>query len=185
MILAASQGGELVHGLLNDCRSDCVVFVDCLTTGEINIRVLGSTAHGWAVRAESAGTMSCYQILIDHCTHIVIGKLLDFHNLMRGTETIEEMNKRNSGTERCLGGDQCHIHTFLNALGAQHCPTGLTSCVYVSVITEDRKTLACNSAGGDVEDGRGKLTGDLVHVRDHQQKPLRCGECGTQRASSE
>ena len=63
----------------------------------------------------------------------------------------------------------------------EHRETGLADGHHVGVVAEDRQRLRGQRAGRDVEHGRGQLAGDLVHVRDHQQQPLRGGERRRQR----
>ena len=52
----------------------------------------------------------------------------------------------------------------------------------IGMIAKDRERLGGQGAGGNMEDGRGQLAGDLEHVGDHQQQALRGGEGGGQRA---
>ena len=43
------------------------------------------------------------------------------------------------------------------------------------MVTEDVQSVARYAAGGNVDNVRKKLTGDLVHIRDHKKKTLRSG----------
>ena len=92
---------------------------------------------------------------------------------MRGTETVKELQERNF----CfVGGEvshQSHIHFFLNAVGAKHGKTGVAASHHVGVVTEDRERLACQRTGSHMKHGGEQFTGDLVHVRDHQEQALR------------
>jgi hypothetical protein len=53
------------------------------------------------------------------------------------------------------------------------------------VVAEDRQPLGGQRPGRDVEHRRGQLTGDLVHVGDHQQQALGRREGRAERASLE
>jgi len=57
---------------------------------------------------------------IDDGAHVVVGQLLHLLDLMRGPEAVEEMHERDARFERGLGGDQGHVHAFLDVLGAEH-----------------------------------------------------------------
>ena len=81
-----------------------------------------------------------------------------------------------------MGCDKRHVLTLLNILGAEHAPAGLADGHDVAVVAEDGKALAGYGTGGNMEDGRGQLTGKLVHVRHHQEQTLRSGKGGTERA---
>ena len=72
---------------------------------------------------------------------------------------------------------------FLHRRGAQHGESGLTTSHDVLVITEDRQALGSQRPGGHVEDRAGELTGDLVHVRDHEEQALGGREGGAQGAA--
>ena len=54
-----------------------------------------------------------------------------------------------------------------------------------STMAEDAQRVAGNGARRNVEHTGEKFTGDLVHVGDHEQQALRCGEGGGQCAGLE
>ena len=137
MVLTTGEGCEFVHGALNDSRNGVVVLVHGLTTDEVDIRILSGTADGWAIRGQGALAMGNDQILINHGAHIVHGQFFDLHNLMGGTEAVEEMEEGNAGSKGGLGGDQSHVLALLNILGTQHGPAGLTGSHNIAVVTED------------------------------------------------
>ncbi len=61
---------------------------------------------------------------------------------------------------------------------AEHGEAGLAGAHDVAVVAEDAEGMGGDGAGGDVDDGRGELAGDLVHVGEHEQQALRGGEGG-------
>ena len=82
VILAAGQGCEFVHGLLDDGRGGGVILIDRLTAGEVDVRILGRAAHHRAVRGKSALAVGNDQVLINNGAHIVVGQLLDLLDLV-------------------------------------------------------------------------------------------------------
>ena len=105
VVLTTGHLGKLIHILLDDCRSCIVKLINRLATGEVYIRILSSTAHGWTIWSQCARAVSVDEIFVNHLKHIIIGELLDFLNFSRGPETIKEMHERNAGLKGGLGGD--------------------------------------------------------------------------------
>ena len=93
--------------------------------------------------------------------------------------------RRSAGTGRGSQGGrlrhQREVVRLLHGCRREQGEAGLPDRHHVRVVTEDRQPLRRERPGGDVQHGRGQLTGDLVHVRDHQQQALRGGERGAQR----
>ncbi len=80
-------------------------------------------------------------------------------------------------------GDRGHVVSLLDARGVQHGEAGLPHRHHVLVIAVDAQALRSQRARRHVEHHRGELTGDLVHIRNHQQQALAGGESGTQRSA--
>ena len=91
---------------------------------------------------------------------------------MAGTEAVEEVKERQAGLDGAQMSDGSHVLGFLDATGGEHAETGLAAGHHVLVVTEDGQRVAGEGAGGHVEHGRQHFAGDLVHVRDHQEKTL-------------
>ena len=53
------------------------------------------------------------------------------------------------------------------------------------MVAEDVQRLSSDGTGGDVENCGQQLTGDLVHIGDHQQQTLGCGVGGGQSTGSQ
>ena len=185
VVLPAGEGGELVHVGLDDGRHGLVILVHGLAAGEVHVRVLGGTADGRTVRGQGALAVGDDQVFVDHGAHVVHGQLFDLHDLVGGTEAVEEMDEGDARLQGGLGGDQGEILGFLHVLGAEQTPAGLAGGHDVAVVAEDGQALAGDGAGGYMEDRGDQLAGDLVHVGDHEQKPLGGGEGGAQRTSAQ
>ena len=114
------------------------------------------------------------------CAHVVLGQLLDLVHFVRDAETVEEVQERHAGLERRRVGDQGHVLRLLHRIRGEHRPAGAAAGHHVAVVAENRQGVRGHGAGGDVEDRRGQLPGDLEHVGDHQQQALRRREGGRQ-----
>ncbi len=100
---------------------------------------------------------------------------------MGSPEAVEEMQDRNAPSQ-CRGRrNDSHVVCFLHRIGRQQREAGAARRHHVGVVTEDRKRVRRDRAGGNVEDRRRQLAGDLVHVGNHQQKTLRCRKRRRQR----
>jgi hypothetical protein len=91
--------------------------------------------------------------------------------------TLESM------AERCA--TQGQVHALLHAGGGQHGEAGLTAGHDVLVIPEDGQGVRGDGAGGHMEHAWQQLSGNLVHVRDHEQQALRGREGGGERTGGE
>ncbi len=97
---------------------------------------------------------------------------------MRSTETIEEMNERNARLEGCDLRNESEVSDFLYGIGREHRPAGGTAGHDVRMVSKDGEGMGGESARRDMHRGRGEFTGDFVHIGNHQQETLRCGEGG-------
>ena len=113
------------------------------------------------------------RIHIYHILQIFIVPGLDLLDLVGSTESVEEIDEGNFALDCCQMGNRGQVHNFLYGRLAQHGNAGLAACIYVGMISENGQCMACQCTGGYVEHTRQLLAGDLVQVRDHQQKTLR------------
>ena len=175
VILTAGLGCDLVHVFLNDRRGGVVEFVDRFTTLEVDVRVLGADVGDRLVRAETACAELFNVLGFDKFLDFVVGDFVVLVNFVGGTESVEELQERNASLVGGEVGDEREIHFFLDGSGGEHGETGVAAGHDVGVVAEDGERLSCEGTGGDMEDGRDELAGDLVHVRDHQEQTLGSG----------
>ena len=109
----------------------------------------------------------------------------DLLNLVRGTETVEEVQERHLALDGSQVGDGREVHDLLDVALCQHGEAGLAAGHDVGVVTEDVEGLGGNRTGGHVEDAGELLRGNLVHVRDHEEQALRGGVGGGKRTSAQ
>ena len=77
-------------------------------------------------------------IHICHILQIFIIPCFDFLDLVRCTESIEEVDERNFSFNCCQMSNRSQIHNFLYGRFTQHCNTSLTTGVNIGMITKDR-----------------------------------------------
>ena len=136
------------------------------------VGVLGHTAHNRIHGVHGAVAEFGQSLLVDKRSQVFIVQLLDFLDFVRGAEAVEEVDKRHACLQR---GKMCHtgqVHNLLYRAFAQHGEARLTAGHHVLVVAEDTQGMAGQCTGGYVEHARQVFTGNLVHVRDHQQQAL-------------
>ena len=134
---------------------------------------------------EAAGTEGVDGVFVDHLADGFLRDFLDLLDFVGGAEAVEEVDEGDLGLEGGGVGHEGHVGALLDAVGAEEGEAGLTAGHDVAVVAEDGETLHGEGAGGHVEDSRGELAGDLVHVRDHQQQALGGREGGGERAGGQ
>ncbi len=182
VIMAAGQLADLLHVILNDLGDLRIVDVRGFAALEVDIRVLRGTGLMRMLGVQRAVAESLDGVHIEELAHVFILDLLDLLDLVGGAEAVEEMNEGNAGLDRGQMGHESEVHDFLDGSGGEHRETGLAAAHNVAVVAEDRKGMSGESAGGNVENAGKELTGDLVHIGDHQKKTLGSGKGGGQSA---
>ena len=175
-ILTTRDGRNLLHRLGYHVRHCIVELVASLTSLEIDIGVLSRTTRYGVLGIERSSAELLQRLAIEHSGQLSLVDHLNLLNLVRSAEAIEEVNKRNASLE---GNDVSHtgqVHNLLNRRGSQHRKAGLAGSHHVLVVTEDRQSVRSQGTSRHMEYARQQLTGDLVHVGDHQQQTLRSGE---------
>ena len=171
----------LVHVLGNYVRYVVVVGVASLTSLEEDIRVLSCAVEYGLLRVEGSVAERLNSVHIYHALEGLVVPLLDLLDLVGGTEAVEEVQERNSALDSGKVSNCAEVHNLLRVSGAEHCITGLATCVDIAVVAEDRKRMRSYGTCGNVDNRRKQLACDLVHIRNHQEKTLRSGVGGGQR----
>ena len=174
---------DLVHILLNDSRHSVIESVRRLTMLEEVVGVLCHTTCNRVLRVQRTRTELSQCLLVDQRSQIVVLQLLDLLDLMRGTETIEEVHERNTALQGSQVSHTGQVHHLLHRALAQHGEACLTTRHHILVVTEDTQRMRSQRTCRYMEDARQQLTSDLIHVRDHQQQTLRGGVSRSQRTS--
>ena len=184
-VVAPGPLGQRIHRLLHRGGHPRVKRVGRLARLEIDVWVLRRAADERPLRREGPAPVRADELGGDERQQVVVGEHLDRVQLVGGAEAVEEMDEGDPGAERRDLGHHRQVVGLLNGCGGEQRESGLANRHHVGVIAEDRERLRGQGARRDVEDGRGQLTGDLVHVGDHQKQALRGREGGGQRATLE
>ena len=147
---------------------------------EEDIAVLMRAAHGGALRIQGVLAERIHSVHVAHFLQVGIVPDSDLLDLVRGAETVKEVDEGNVTLNGCQMSHGSQIHDLLHIVLAQHGEAGLTAGHDVGMIAEDVQRVAGHGTGRHVEHGGQQLAGDLVHIGDHQQQALRGGVGGGQ-----
>ena len=178
LVVCADLCIDLVHVFLDDSGHCIIDGVAGFSGLEEQIRVL-SGAHLTGMCGVKAVVTECLDsIQIDQILEVLIIPCLDLLDLVRGTESVEEVNERKFALYCCAVSNGSQVHNFLYGRFAKHSTAGLTCCINVGMIAEDVQGVCSDTTCGYVEDSRKTFAGNLVKVGDHKKEALRSGECG-------
>ena len=152
---------------------------------EEDVAVLVGSSEVRVIRVEACVAELLYSVHVAHFLEVLIipdSYLLD---LVGCSESVEEVEERNSAFDSCKVSYRSEVHDFLNVALSEHRESCLTAGIYVGVVSEDVQRVSRNRTGRYMEYCRQKLSCDLVHVRDHQEESLGSSVCGRQSACSE
>ena len=152
---------------------------------EEGVVVLVAALGGAMVGVQGAGAECGHSIHIHHVSQIGIvpnGQLL---NLVRGTETVKEVQEGNAAFDGSQMSHRSQIHDFLGVGFCQHSKAGLTAGHDVFMVAEDVQSVGGQSTSGHVEDAGEQLACNFIHIGDHQQQTLRRGVGGGQGAGGQ
>jgi hypothetical protein len=175
-VLPAGELGEFLHVRLHDSGRPGVVGIDGLAALEIHVGVLRRAAHEGVIRIESALAVGDHQVVADHRADLRVGEQGDLVHLVRGAEAVEEVDEGDARLQRARLGDQGEVVGLLHGTRGQLGEAGGAHGHDVLVVAEDGQALGGERTRRHVEDRRGELAGDLVHVRNHEHQPLGGGE---------
>ena len=185
LVVGADAVVDLVHVVLDDGRQGVVVAVAGLAVLEEDVAVLMGTAGGGLLGVQGVVAEGLDRLPVDHVGQLVIvpaGHLLD---LVRGAESVEEVEERHAALDGREVRHRGEVHDLLDVALGEHREAGLAAGHDVGVVAEDVERLGGHGARAHVEHGRQLLGGDLVHVGDHQEQALGGGVRGGQRACGE
>ncbi len=113
-IVATCDLRHLFHIVFNHLGHCIIVRVASLTVLEVNVGVLCHTASYRSIRVECALAELSKRVAVDKRSKIILIYCLDFLNLMRCAESVEEVYKRNTALDRREVGDCGKIHNLLH-----------------------------------------------------------------------
>ena len=125
------------------------------------------------------------QLVVDQFARLFLRQQVNLVDLVAGAETVEEMQERHARRERRHVRNHRHVLRLLHTRGGKQREARRARTHHIAVIAEDRQRVRRERARGDVEHRRRQLAGDLEHVGQLQQQPLRRGKGRRQRARLE
>ena len=173
LIVRAELCIDLVHVVLHNLRQSVIVLVSRLVDLEEDVRVLRLALLLRMVRVQRLIAERLNRVEVCHILQILVIPDLNLLNLVGGTETVEEVDKRNLALDCGEVRHRRQVHDFLYGRLTEHCTAGLSTCVDIRVIAEDAECVGCNRTCGDIDDARKHFTRNLVEVRDHEKQTLR------------
>ncbi len=172
LVVGAELGVDFVHVLLDDGRQRVVVGVASLAVLEEDVAVLVAAAHRRMVGVKGVLAERLHGVHVAHLCQVVVVPHGDLLNLVRGAEAVEEVQERNLALDGGQVRDGRKVHDLLYVALGEHRETGLAARHDVGVVAEDVQRVRGDGARRHVEDARQLLSGDLVHVGNHQQQTL-------------
>ena len=142
-VLAACDFGNLVHVFLNDSRNCFIVVVARFTVLEEVVRIFGHTTGNRVHRVQCTCAEFSQSFLVDKRSEVFVLQHFNLLDFVRSTETVEEVDKRNTALDSSQVSYTGQVHNFLYRAFGQHGKTGLTGRHYVLVVTEDTQCMAC------------------------------------------
>ena len=147
LVVCADLLVYLVHIFNNNFRYCIVVLVAGLSCLEEDVVVLSCTSCYRVLRVKCSSAERFYCVPIKHICEIRIIPLFNLLNLVRGSETVKEVEERNSALDSRKMCNGSKIHTFLWVVWTEHCIACLTASINIWMVTENWKSVACKSTG--------------------------------------
>ena len=168
---------NLRHVLFNDGNNVFIVMVGGFQVLEENIRRLGGAHRLRTIRIHRTIAKRLNGFMIHHFFQIFKVPNRNFIDFMRRTEAIKEMDKRQRSFNCGQMRNSAQIHYFLYGAGTKEGKAGHARRVDIRVIAVDRQCVAGDGTCGNMKYAWQILTGNFVHVRNHQQQALGCCIC--------
>ena len=150
-IVASGQFLNLLHIVIHNVGHSLIVLVADLTMSKEGVGILGHTTHNGMLGVEGTGTELGQCLLVNEGSEVVVIETLDFLNLMRSTEPIEEIHERYTALYGCQMGNTSQIHHLLHGAFSQHGEACLTGGHHILMVAEDAKAVRGQRTGTDVE----------------------------------
>ena len=171
---------DLPHILFHHSGESIIILVAGLIDLEEDIRILGRTPQYRVLRVQCPCPEGMQRIHVHHGLELIVVPHLYLLDLMGGPESVKEMEEGNPPADGGQVGHRAQVHDLLGIGAAQHGISRGTAGHHVTVVAKDRQRMGRQRPGGNMGHPRQQAAGNLVHIRDHQQKALGSGERGGQ-----
>ena len=147
VITTAGNLVDFVHVAFNYFRNALVEGVAGFSVLEEVVGVLSHTACYRLVRSQLAVAELSQRLLVNQRSEVFVVQSFNLLDFVRSTETVEEIQERNTGLDRSQVSYTCKVHHFLYGAFAQHGKSGLTARHHVLVVTEDTECVRSQRTG--------------------------------------
>ena len=114
---------------------------------EEHVGVLGSTTGNGLVRIHSTLAELGQLLHVDEGTQVFLVHGLNLLDLVRGAETVKEVDEGNMSLDGAQVGNTGQVHNLLHTALGEHGKTGLAGSHHVLVVTEDTQGVAGQRTG--------------------------------------
>ena len=172
LVLTAGDLGDFGHVLLNNGGHGVVVGVANLAVCEEGFGVLGHTTSHGMLRGEGTAAELADLVHGHEGTDVLLVHHLNLLILVRGAETVEEVDEGHAAFERGKMGHCREVHHLLHGAFAEHGKTRLAASHDILVVTKNTERVTCQRTCTYMEHAGQQFTRNLVHIRNHQQQAL-------------
>jgi hypothetical protein len=180
-VLAPGQRAHAIHRALHDLGHAGVERVRRLPRLEERVGVVRRAADDRALRRQGARAVRADEVVVNRCPDLLVGNHGDLVFFVRRPEPVEEEEHWYSRLERGHLRHERKVVRLLHRRRGEHRKPDHARAHHVRVVAEDRQRLRRQRPRRHVKDARRELAGNLVHVGQHQQEPLRGRERRRQR----
>ncbi len=167
------------HVIVHDPRQCSVKAVVGFPDLKEDVRILHRGPETGVFRIQCLGPEGFDGLVIHQSGQVFIGELFHLGHFVGGAEPVKEVQEGDPALYRRQMGHGRQIHDLLGIGGGEHGKPGLAAVHHVRVIAENGEGMGPHRAGCHMKHPREPFSGDPVHDRDHQEKPLGGGEaCG-------
>ena len=180
VVLAACHAGNLRHDALDHVGQLVVGGVVRLAHLEVHVAVLHGGAQHRVLGVQGACPEALERLGVHERGELLGVGHVDARELMRCTETVEEVHERDASLHGGEVRDGRHVGRFLDASRAELRKAGVAACHHIGVVTEDAHGVRAHRAARHVQDTRQALAGDAVEHGNHEHEALARGEARAQ-----
>ncbi|OPY77541.1 MAG: hypothetical protein A4E70_02570 [Syntrophus sp. PtaU1.Bin005] len=173
VIGSSGQFADLSHFLFHDARQFRIIGRAGFAVLKKDIGALRCAAHLGMLRIHGPGPEAVNGVPVHESGHVGVLDQFDLLDDHGGPEPVKAMDEWEAGLDARQMGDQPQVHDLLGGSRGEEGKSRLTDRIDVRVVPENAEGLAGDGSGRHMEDRRQQFTGDLVHVRLHEQKALR------------
>ena len=174
LVIGSELVVDLAHVLFHDGGKILIELVASFSVLEEDVTVLGRAAQCGMLGVQGVFAESGNSVHIDHVGEILVVPDRDLLDLVRGTETVKKVEERNTALDGGQVSHSAEIHDLLLVGFCHHGKSGLAASVDVRVVAEDVQRMGGHATSRDVNDAGEKFACDLIHIRNHEKKSLRC-----------